>query len=144
MHVAAVGVPLRVQPGPHAASSSATSKPSIDEFGVQRRAPYTIVATAVGTSLSQSYAVHVDMGPRLVLEEGVTVDGPMGDSANGRFGLHRVERFDRNSDHDFRPVSVQLLRGGQRLNVPIHVSVHRLDGADESRGRPPADARRRQ
>jgi hypothetical protein len=132
LHIAAVKLPLISGGGGSCSDLKSDLAPSIDEFGNQRLAPYTVVASAAGTSLSQSYPVHVDMGPRLVSDVGLSVSGPMGVTRAVRFDLHRVERFDRNGDFDFRPDPFDCYTAVGVAGAPVHVSTHRLDGHDET------------
>jgi hypothetical protein len=132
LHIAAVRLPLKSAPGGTCSDFVSDLPPTIDEFGNPRLPPYSVVATAAGTSLGQTYPLHVDMGPRLVSEVGLSVSGPMGVVRPVRFGLQRVERFDRNGDFDFRPDPFDCFTAVAVRSAVVTVSAHRVDRRDET------------
>jgi len=130
LHVAAVGVAMRPIPGSSCSDLVADVAPSIDEFGVPRRGPYAITASAPGAS--HTYHVDVDMGPRLAFTLGATLDGPMGASRPLAFGLERIERFDKGFDNNFVPDPFDCFTTVRVPNQLVHLTAHRLDGNDET------------
>lgn len=132
MHAAAVGARL-LPAEPTAGCSEYTSdiQPSIDEFGHQRLAPYTILASIPGSTAFSQHQVHVDMGPRLTVDADAAVGGAMGSNQPLHFALGRVERFDKNFDNDFRPDPFTCLTSVAVANQAVHVTAHRQDGNDE-------------
>ena len=133
LHVAAVKVDLDGgTPTPACPDVTSSIAPTINELGARRDDTYKIVATVATTSLTQEYPVDVDMGPRLVSEGGLVLTGPMGMTMPIKFGLHRVERYDRLHDNDFRPDPFDCFTQANVLNAPVHVAAPRLDRHDEA------------
>jgi hypothetical protein len=131
LHVAALGVPTHfVGTGEFAADVT----PTINELGARTGSNhFTVTAHVAGTSLTQAFAVDVDMGPRLLADGLMSVAGPMGTALGTPVAMRlvRIQRVPRG-DGDFRNDDFARLLSTGVNNAVVHLDVRRRDGLDET------------